>query len=160
MNYIKYIKTVLTVIILLQVTACTDILDKDPVSSFSASGFYKTRADAQAGVYGIYDAAQSVFRLNFCYWGEGRADNVQTAQSGESLVLGSNNLTSTATSADWTNLYTLISRANYAIKYIPVVYEEGNTAGTQLIAQASALRALAYFYLVRVWGDVPFIIEA
>ncbi len=156
---IKYIKTALVAIVLLQVTACTDILDKDPVSSFSAAGFYKTTADAQAGIYGVYDAAQSVFRLNFCYWGEGRADNVQTAQSGESLVLASNNLTNTASSADWTALYTMISRANYAIAFIPNVYEDNNALGKQLLGQAHALRALAYFYLVRVWGDVPFITE-
>jgi hypothetical protein len=156
---LNYIKTAMTVILLLQVTACTDILDKDPVSSFSASGFYKTTADAQAGVYGIYDAAQSVFRLNFCYWGEGRADNVQTAQTGESLTLLSNNLNNTASSADWTALYTMVSRANYAIRYIPDVYEDDNATGRQLLGQARALRALAYFYLVRVWGDVPFITE-
>ncbi|MBE0679681.1 MAG: RagB/SusD family nutrient uptake outer membrane protein [Bacteroidales bacterium] len=156
---LKYIKTALVAIVLLQVTACTDILDKDPVSSFSAAGFYKTTADAQAGIYGIYDAAQSVFRLNFCYWGEGRADNVQTAQSGESLVLASNNLTNTASSADWTALYTMISRANYAIAFIPNVYEADNATGKQLLGQAHALRALAYFYLVRVWGNVPFITE-
>ncbi|MDZ7634490.1 MAG: RagB/SusD family nutrient uptake outer membrane protein [Bacteroidales bacterium] len=156
---LKYIKTAFVGIILLQVTACTDILDKDPVSSFSASGFYKTTADAQAGIYGIYDAAQSVFRLNFCYWGEGRADNVQTAQSGESLVLGSNNLTNTASSADWTALYTMVSRANYAIAYIPNVFEPDDLAGKQLLGQAYALGALAYFYLVRVWGDVPLITE-
>lgn len=156
---LRYLKTAIAVILLMQVTACTDILDKDPVSSFSASGFYKTTADAQAGVYGIYDAAQSVFRLNFCYWGEGRADNVQTAQTGESLALLSNNLNNTASSADWTALYTMVSRANYAIKYIPTVYEDDNATGRQLIGQARALRALAYFYLVRVWGDVPFITE-
>lgn len=156
---LKYIKTAIAVILLMQVTACTDILDKDPVSSFSASGFYKTTADAQAGVYGIYDAAQSVFSYNFCYWGEGRADNVQTAQTGESLTLLSNNLTNTASSADWTALYRMVSRANYAIAYIPGVYEDDDPAGMQLVGQARALRALAYFYLVRVWGNVPFITE-
>ncbi len=153
---VKSMKIAILAIVLLQVTSCTDILDKDPVSSFSASGFYKTAADAQAGVYGIYDAAQAVFRLNFCYWGEGRADNVQSAQSGESLVLLSNNLNNTTASADWTALYTMVSRANYAIKYIPDVYGEDDIAGQQLLGQARALRALAYFYLVRVWGDVPF----
>ena len=156
---VKYIKIAILAIVLLQVSSCTDILDKDPVSSFSASGFYKTAADAQAGVYGIYDAAQSVFRLNFCYWGEGRADNVQSAQSGESLTLLSNNLNNTTASGDWTALYTMVSRANYAIKYIPTVYGENDIAGKQLLGQAHALRALAYFYLVRVWGDVPFITE-
>ncbi|WP_114791076.1 RagB/SusD family nutrient uptake outer membrane protein [Niabella yanshanensis] len=134
------------------------VLDKAPVSSFSAEDFYKTPADAQAGIYGIYNAVQSAFRINFAYWGEGRADNVQTTQSGEGLILTQNNLNESMTSANWTNLYTIISRANYAIKYIPNAYSGGN-GGAQLIGQAHALRALAYFYLVRVWGDVPLIVE-
>ncbi len=156
---LRYLRNVIPAILLLQVYACSDILDKDPVSSFSASGFYKTTADAQSGVYGIYDATQSVFRYNFCYWGEGRADNVQTDQTGESLALLSNNLNNTTGSADWSALYRMISRANYAIKYIPGVYDENDDGGKQLIGQARALRALAYFYLARVWGDVPLIVE-
>lgn len=157
---IKYFNSVIIAFILLVPFSCVnDILDKSPVSSFSAKGFYQTTSDAQAGIYGIYDAAQSAFRLNFAYWGEGRADNVKTAQSGEGLALMQNNLNESSSSGDWTALYTMISRANYAIKYIPNVYAPGDAAGNQLIGQAKALRALAYFYLVRVWGDVPLITE-
>ncbi len=157
---IKYFKLTIAVIFLFQASSCiNDILDKDPESSFSADGFYQTESDCEAGVYGIYDAAQSAFKINFCYWGEGRADNVQTAQSGEGLSLMQNNLNESISSADWSALYTLISRANYAIKYIPDVYDEDDETGNQLIGQAKALRALAYFYLVRVWGDVPLITE-
>lgn len=141
------------------VVSCSDLLDKAPISSFSADGFYKTTSDAQTGVYGIYDAAQSAFRLNFAYWGEGRADNVKTAQSGEGLALMQNNLDASIGSSYWGDLYNIINRANYAIKYIPNVYKEGDAVGNQLIAEAKALRALAYFYLVRVWGDVPVITE-
>lgn len=157
---ITYIKTILFAIIpFLSVSCINQVLDKNPVSSFSAEGFYQTTSDAQAGVYGIYAQAQSVFSYNFCYWGEGRADNVQTAQSGEGLTLTQNNLDASASSADWSALYAMISDANYAIKYIPNVYANGDAAGNQLIGQAKALRALAYFYLVRVWGDVPLITE-
>ena len=157
---IKYFKSVIIVTLLFFATSCVnEVLDKAPVSSFSAEGFYKTTSDAQAGVYGIYSSAQSVFRINFSYWGEGRADNVKTDQSGEGLILIQNNLNESASSANWTALYTMISRANYAIKYIPNVYQEGDDGGSQLIGQARALRALAYFYLVRVWGDVPLITE-
>lgn len=157
---ITHIKTIIIAIIpFLSVSCINQVLDKNPVSSFSAEGFYQTPSDAQAGVYGIYTQAQSVFSYNFCYWGEGRADNVQTAQSGEGLTLTQNNLDASASSADWSALYTMISDANYAIKYIPKVYAEGDAAGNQLIGQAKALRALAYFYLVRVWGDVPLITE-
>jgi hypothetical protein len=153
----KSIKFIGIMILSLSIISCSDLLDKEPLSSFSADGFYKTTSDAQAGVYGIYDAAQSVFRTNFAYWGEGRADNVQTAQSGEGLLLLQNNLDESIASAYWGPLYNMINRANYAIKYIPGIYEEGG--GTQLVGEARALRALAYFYLVRIWGDVPLITE-
>lgn len=155
----KTIKLIIILIISSLIVSCSDLLDKAPISSFSADGFYKTTSDAQTGVYGIYDAAQSAFRLNFAYWGEGRADNVKTAQSGEGLALMQNNLDASIGSSYWGDLYNIINRANYAIKYIPNVYKEGDATGNQLIAEAKALRALAYFYLVRVWGDVPVITE-
>ncbi len=154
------IKSIAFLTLPLLFAACTKkVLDKKPVSSFSAEDFYKTPSDAQAGVYGIYNAAQGVFRINFAYWGEGRADNVQTFQSGEGLTLTQNNLNESMTSANWSNLYTMISRANYAIKYIPNAYPGDPNGGKQLIGQAHALRALAYFYLVRIWGDVPLITD-
>lgn len=140
--------------------ACSkDILDKDPKSSFSASGFYKTTADARAGVYGIYEALQSTLYVNFSFWGEGRADAVDTRHSGDPLALQQNLLSPTITSSNWNNLYQVISRANYAIKYIPEVSEDDNDFTRQLIGQARALRALSYFYAVRVFGDVPLILE-
>ena len=62
----KKIKNIITVLSIALVFSCSkDILDKEPQSGFSAQGFYKTSSDAQAGVYGIYDAVQSTFSLNF-----------------------------------------------------------------------------------------------
>lgn len=141
--------------------SCADsFLDKDPISNFSANGFYKNASDARAGVNGIYNGVQSAFRVNFAYWGEGRADAVQTSHAGDPFALQQNSLTPIITSARWNNLYTVISRANYAIKYIPQVFEgEEGILRNQLLGQARALRALAYFYAVRVWGDVPLILE-
>lgn len=141
--------------------SCADsILDKDPISSFSADGFYKSASDAQAGVYGIYNGVQSAFRINFAYWGEGRADAVMTNHAGDPFALQQNLLTPIITSARWDNLYVVISRANYAIKYVPTVFQgEDSALRNQLLGQARALRALAYFYIVRVWGDAPLILE-
>jgi len=154
------IKFLLFTLIVL-VSSCADsFLDKEPISGFSAKGFYKNASDAQAGVYGIYNSMQSAFRQNFALWGEGRADAVSTNQAGDPLALTQNDLTPVMQSARWDNLYTVISRANYAIKYIPQVFDsEEGTLRNQLIGQARALRAIAYFYAVRVWGDVPLIME-
>lgn len=155
MEKMKIIKNLFLVIIVLNTFSCS--LDKEPVSSFSAQGFYKTASDAQSGVYGIYDALQSTFRRDFVFWGEGRADAVDTNHSGDPLILKQNTLNRTIVSARWSNLYETISRANYAIKYIPGVFESESEFGLQLIGQAKALRALSYFYAVRVWGDVPLV---
>ncbi|AYN69244.1 RagB/SusD family nutrient uptake outer membrane protein [Euzebyella marina] len=156
----KKIKNIITVLSIALVFSCSkDILDKEPQSGFSAQGFYKTSSDAQAGVYGIYDAVQSTFSLNFSFWGEGRADAVNTNHSGDPLLLQQNTLNKTMNSARWNSLYETISRANYAIKYVPEVFEEGNEFGLQLVGQARALRALSYFYAVRIWGDVPLVLE-
>ena len=156
----NYFRRLLLMILLVQAFSCSkDPLDKKPVSGFSAQDFYKTSADARAGVNGIYDAVQSTFSRNFAYWGEGRADGVSTRQSGDPLALNQNNLTPIINSASWNNLYQVISRSNYAIKYIPGVFEEENDFSLQLIGQARALRALSYFYAVRVWGEVPLIVE-
>ncbi|WP_270089015.1 RagB/SusD family nutrient uptake outer membrane protein [Sphingobacterium sp. SYP-B4668] len=154
----KYIATGL---MLLAVSACSDsLLDKEPISNFSGQGFYKKPSDAQAGVNGIYNSMQSLFRLNFAYWGEGRADNVTTRHSGDPFALQQNTLTPIINSARWDNFYTLVSRANYAIKYTPQVFGDGDSdLKRQLLGQAHALRAVAYFYLVRIWGQVPLITE-
>ena len=147
-----------TLVFVLLLSSCS-FLDKEPVSSFSAQGFYKTVSDAQAGVYGIYNAMQSTFRINFAYWGEGRADAVETSHAGDPFALHNNQLSPIITSSNWNNLYTVISRANYAIKYIPQVFESETALRNQLLGQSRALRAIAYFYLVRVWGDVPLTLE-
>ncbi|MFA5848816.1 MAG: RagB/SusD family nutrient uptake outer membrane protein [Bacteroidales bacterium] len=145
---------------LLSLSSCVNsLLDKKPISSFSAESFYKNQDQAKAGVYGIYNSLQSTMHTNFSFWGEGRADNVKTKHAGEPTFLLNNTLTASISSADWTNLYTTISRANYAIKNIPGVFSEGDATGNQLVGQAKAIRALSYFYLVRIWGDVPLILE-
>ena len=153
------IKIFLGVLLLTNYSCSEDLLQRDPVSSFSAQGFYQTSSDAQAGVYGIYDAVQATFSTNFSYWGEGRADAVSTNQAGDPFLLQQNTLNTILASARWNNIYETISRANYAIKYVPTVFEDDSEFGRQLVAQARALRALSYFYAVRVWGDVPLIIE-
>lgn len=150
-------KFMLAVLFLGTLSCSEDILDKEPKSSFSAQGFYKTTSDAQAGVYGIYASLQSNYRINFAYWGEGRADAVATNHSGDPSLLAQNTLNQTMSSAQWNSLYQTISRANYAIKYVPEVSQ--GELGLRLVGEARALRALSYFYAVRVWGDVPLITE-
>ena len=73
-----------------------------------------------------------------------------------------NNLTPNNTYADWTPLYTVIGRANLNIAKFPEINNYAKSAEqitpatlNSYLAQCHAMRAICYFYLLRVWGDAP-----
>jgi hypothetical protein len=63
----------------------------------------------------------------------------------------------------WSPLYGVISRCNYGIKYTTFMKEQNIDAGAETykdyIGQYYGLRALMYFYAMRVWGRVPIVGE-
>ncbi|WP_231576792.1 hypothetical protein [Sphingobacterium sp. IITKGP-BTPF85] len=57
-------------ILFLSATSCSNsLLDKEPISNFSGEGYYKKPSDAQAGVNGIYNGLQTLFRQNYAIGG-------------------------------------------------------------------------------------------
>src|SRR5262249_37234268 len=66
-----------------------------------------------------------------------------------------NGLNSTTATASWDNIYVTISRANFAIKYLPGISALNETVRNNYLAQAYAIRAYMYFFLVRLWGAAP-----
>lgn len=62
-------------------------------------------------------------------------------------------------SREWSTIYKLIERANLCVQGIrtsPVMATADSTIMKAYLGEALALRALAYFELVKNWGDVPF----
>src|SRR5690606_37122973 len=58
----------------------------------------------------------------------------------------------------WAEIYKTIQRANLAIKYLPTI----NLPVAQrdhYLAQAYAIRAYMYFFIIRLWGDAPIWLE-
>ncbi|MEL7531670.1 MAG: RagB/SusD family nutrient uptake outer membrane protein [Bacteroidota bacterium] len=58
----------------------------------------------------------------------------------------------------YSQLYVGIKRANLVINRTPEIAEMSELSKAQLIGEARFLRALTYFQLVRVYGDVPLIL--
>ena len=62
----------------------------------------------------------------------------------------------------WKRIYITIDRANAFINNVPVVTDSSNTdiaEWNDMIGEAYFLRAISYFNLVRLWGEVPLRIE-
>jgi tetratricopeptide (TPR) repeat protein len=139
--------------------SCSDILDEQPISEIGPDNFWKNNNDAAAGVAAIYDGMQMTYGAKYFLWGEFRSDNYVLAPGAatqDNTELSTQNLTDGNGGASrWDRFYVMINRTNQAIKNIPTI------AGfdQNLLAEAHAVRAFAYFDAVRVWGQAPLFTE-
>ncbi len=141
-------------------SGCESFLDKQPESQLSRDKFWKTPKDADIWIAAMYDGLQLTLGRNYFLWGEVRSDNQQVAGTGTAqLQFLTNTLNASMTESNWNNLYRTISSANFAIKYIPTIPDVSAPQIAVQLGQAYAMRALMYFYAIRVWGPVPLITE-
>ncbi len=164
MKRISYLKKILFISICAFQAAlfgsCESYLDQQPLSDLSTDLFWRNEKDAQLGIAGMYDGLQKTLSTNYIDWTEPRSDNFKIALSGEEAMnLTLNMLDANSPQASWRNLYTTISIANFAIKYIPTIEVIDEQVKNNYLAQAHAMRAFCYFYLVRLWGDAPLWLE-
>lgn len=147
-------------------SGCDDFLSRTPISSASPDTFWNTKEDADLWIAGTYDALQATLRTGALDWGESRSDNfvssgvgsMQVKVTTNTLVAGDNDL---VVLTSWKNIYTTISRCNYGLKYMPQMIENNIDGGKETykdyMGQYYGLRALMYFYAIRVWGRVPLV---
>lgn len=159
MKLLTKVPTVLAIIFLsLAFVSCDEFLDEQPFSQIGPAQFWQTAGDAESGVAAIYDAMQRAYRTKHYLWGEFRSDNHIGSDrvSGANSELVTNNLTPGNTGAlRWNDLYLMIGRANLAIQQLPTI----SAVDPNLLGEAHALRAYAYFDAVRVWGGAPLFTE-
>lgn len=125
--------------------------------------YWKSKEDVEATLMGAYSHFASLDELLFLY-GEIRADMIISDQApyNQELVIN-NSIFSNNGLANWQGFYKIINYCNNVIELAPKVLEIDPTfTEFQMVSyqsEAAFLRGLAYFYLVRVWKDVPFITE-
>ncbi len=136
--------------------------------------YWKTRNDVSMMVAGAYKAmTTSDVIQRFIVWGSARSEELNPTASIiingndaydnlEEMVLG--NMDNQNVYANWASLYTVINRCSQVIEKAPQVMQNdpSYTESTYLTdrSQMLALRALAYFYLVRAFRDVPYVPSA
>jgi len=57
----------------------------------------------------------------------------------------------------WWAWYDIVTKSNEIIERLPRATRMTEVVRAQVIGEAKFLRALSYFYLVRLWGDVPLV---
>lgn len=138
-----------------------DFLDLNPPSSPNVNSVYKTEADFQQAVVGIYDRMQNAYR-DIWQLTELRADN------GDHLWTGYDNIqridqfrmdpSDGILNGIWLDLYNTIERANTTLVQLAVSDPQIVENTDRHEGEAKFLRGLAYFHLAQIWGDVPIVL--
>jgi len=163
-NMKKLLALTLTGILLLTVS-CDDFLTITPTSSIVEEEFWEDKNDLDNVVHACYARLIKEDIMNkFIQWGELRSDNFEKA-TGVSSTNVTNvmnaNLLSTNSMFNWTCMYNAINYCNKVLAHGPEIVQkdESFSEGEWLPIRAEmiTLRALCHFYLVRTFGEVPYV---
>jgi len=159
------IRIVFVFIALTMQFSCSNFLELVPPSGLIRADFWKTKEDVQSVLMGAYSSFASMNGDLFTY-GEARGDMVIAQQSwswSDQYKVSQTNITTTNSLCNWSKFYKTINYCNEVIKNAPEVQKiDGTFNEFQLkgiMAEAYFLRGLSYFYLVRIFKDVPFLTE-
>ena len=144
--------------------SCKKELTETPYSFQTPSNFYKTAADAQSAINGALNALQpqAYYQRTIYIMTEVSADCLQPLLTQNQERIDMYKLQYTPTNPEitnwWQNSYKLISRANDIIAHVPSISMDIPTRN-HIVGNAYFLRGMAYFDLVRSFGDVPLLLR-
>lgn len=157
----KKIFSIIAILTLL--TSCNkEFIEILPVDTVTVDVLYKTDKDYQDAVIGIYGIYQDQY-ANMYYFGDIRGDDVWdelvkgTAGAVDNFTLSNDDPLLINT---WRNYYKAITRANTILERIATADAAAITNKNRHTGEAEFLRALAYFDLVRIFGDVPLVTKS
>jgi starch-binding outer membrane protein, SusD/RagB family len=143
---------------------CSDFLEDGDPNTISPDNFFTLPEHADNVALGIYESLRfhsggaGIFVSNFQMIDalSGTAES-ETGQNSDlnNLLNFEHNGDNLLLSQWWAELYEGIGNANLAIERIPTIPNIEPARLTRTMGHAKFLRAIHYFYLVRLWGDVP-----
>ncbi len=137
--------------------SCSDYLEVTPENSQVADDYWRSEADVENMLFGGYFYLRSSVESYLIPWGETRAGIVYNHRSNN--VLQRWQMVSTNSLCNWTVFYQIINVANTVLERAAVAQANDDTYSEASLkshySEAYFLRALAYFYLVRNFRDVP-----
>lgn len=153
---------IIAALLLATLSSCESFLDLKPIDFPTEETFYTDVKGLEGGIIGVYDELQSddQYGAKFLTLMEVRGDNVKNDNSGASGGITYQIEVFTETPANsnfagsWLSLYTTIYRCNLILQNMENV-QMSDDQRTKIAGQASFIRGLCYFNLVRLWGKVP-----
>lgn len=161
----RIITTIISVALLF--SSCSEELVQEPITDKVSEKFYNNEKEIEEAVNAVYATLQ--FKSNFntgipaigeipgedAYDATPANDGGIYGQLDDFNVIPQNGLIGNT----WRDAYKGIQRANIVINRITKIPFKKEETKSARIGEMKFIRALYYFYLVRIYGDVPLVIE-
>ncbi|MBQ0022625.1 MAG: RagB/SusD family nutrient uptake outer membrane protein [Prevotellaceae bacterium] len=147
-------------------SSCDDFLTIKPLNEIVLENYWTEEKDVNSVLNSCYaqlESADCIQRM--VVWGELRSDNIEAGSgtSNDIQQILKENLLETNGFTTWDSFYKVINLCNTVIHYAPGVQQiDPNYTPSELratVAEATAIRSLCYFYLIRTYRDVPYVTE-
>lgn len=144
----------------------SDFLEPVPESAISSVGYFANDDEIETGVIGVYDALQGINSTSLndnrgiqqeFYVTEMRSDNTRTkSQEGEAAQFESYSVTPNNGIVEnyYRSMYSVIYRANLVLENLD---NASSAAKAGFEGEAKFARALSYYNLIRLFGEVPLV---
>lgn len=149
--------------------SCNKQLDINSPRQQNEEGQWTRYEDARSGLMGMYGLFRAAVADNNAHWLWGELRNGDflsvTRPDLKAVIEGRLNASYPVIQSitNWRRFYAVINACNLFIERVEGCLQDKRYTEAYLkldIAQARALRAFAYFYMVRIWGDVPLLIQS
>ena len=167
-KHIYILSKSLCIAIIVLLSSCEKFLDLKPINIPVGPTFWQTESDANSAVLGSYfklrECLECGYGLKFFTYGD-FPTHVYSNDSEWGLheFEGNYQYSGNGAISDWSPFYKVILAANMAIKNItnmPTSIFNGKEAlKNSYIGEALFIRAYTYFYMVRIWGTVPMLLD-
>jgi hypothetical protein len=153
----------MTVAVIFTASCSSDFLNVSPNDQLQKNNTYKTPAQAEQAIVGIYSNLRYLANDEYLYLSEVRSDNAWVNPNTDGLREYSEIGTFRAGSdivtfnSVWNEWYKVILDANTAIAKIPDITFTTQSTKDQFLGEAYFLRGWAYFELARLFGNIPII---
>jgi len=152
------IKNITLVILLLSLSSCKKYLAETVYSSAQTSNFYVNEQQGISALNGVYGGLRDTY---FYYSNDYTLFRMLEGPTGTVNTIPASFMTMNYALQDltdiektWKRMWVCINRASMLIKLLKVENINPNSA-KRILAEAKFVRALCYFNLVRMWGQVP-----
>jgi len=161
------LKIYLTICLLaVSAVSCEKFLDERDPSNLTPDTYYTEPEHAEAAIAAAYattrfiNGGAGIFVNNFqmieAVTGTAKTETGQNSDLNNllGLVYNGDNL---LVRNWWNGLYSVIAQTNLVLERVPGITPMDEAQKSRILGEGRFLRAWAYFYLVRLYGDVPLI---